>query len=113
MSTLLVTLGECGINKDMNDLSIEVMNELRNNMEMYKEILPMEFEENIFKTCEAFFQEGINSHEFVDFCIEALTNALGVNIHIFQRRTCRVTVASIKCQKFVSHDLHILCVPQK
>ena len=65
LSTLLVTLGECGINKDMNNLSIEVMNEIRNIMEMYKEILPMESEGNILKTCEAFFQEGIYSHEFV------------------------------------------------
>ena len=29
---------------------------------MYKEILPMESEGNILKTCEAFFQEGIYSH---------------------------------------------------
>ena len=33
LSTLLVTLDERGINKDMNNLSIEVMNEIRNNME--------------------------------------------------------------------------------
>ena len=70
LSTLLVTLGECGINKDMNNHSIEVMNELRNNMEMYKEILPMESEGNILKTCEAFFQEEIYSHEFVDFVLQ-------------------------------------------
>ena len=112
MSTLLVTLGECGINKDMNNLSIEVMNEIRNNMEMYKEILPMESEENILKTCEAFFQEGIYSHEFVDFCIEASANALGVNIHIFQRGTYRVMVTSIKCHKFVS-VIDIFCVFHK
>ena len=92
LSTLLVALGECGIKKYMNNLSIEVMNEIRNNMEMYKEILPMESEENILKTCEAFFQEGIYSHEFVDFCIEALANTLGVNIHIFQKGTYRVMV---------------------
>ena len=108
LSTLLVTLGECGINKDMNNLSIEVMNEIRNNMEMYKEILPMESEGNILKTCEAFFQEGIYSHEFVDFCIAASANALGVNIHIFQRGTYRVTVTSIKCHKFVS-TIDIFC----
>ena len=112
LSTLLVTLGECGINKDMNNLSIEVMNEIRNNMEMYKEILPMESEGNILKTCEAFFQEGIYSHEFVDFCIAALANALGVNIHIFQRGTYRVTVTSINCHKFVS-AIDIFCMFHK
>ena len=102
LSTLLVAFGECGITKDMNNLSIEVMNEIRNSMEMYKEILPMESEENILKTCEAFFQERIYSHEFVDFYIAASANALGVNIHIFQRGTYRVIVTSIKCHKFVS-----------
>ena len=106
--TLLVALGECGINKDMNNLSIEVMNEIRNNME----ILPMESEGNILKTCEAFFQEGIYSHEFVDFCIAASANALGVNIHIFQRGTYRATVTSIKCHKFVS-VIDILCMFHK
>ena len=77
LSTLLVALGECGINKDMNNLSIEVMNEIRNNMKMYKEISPIKSEENILKTCEAFFQEGIYSHEFVDFCIEASGKCIG------------------------------------
>ena len=57
LSTLLVALGEHGVNKDMNNLSIKVMNEIRNNMEMYIEILPIKPEENILKTCEAFFQE--------------------------------------------------------
>ena len=46
------------------------MDEIRNNMEMYKEILPMESEGNILKTCEAFFQEGIYGHEFVDFVLQ-------------------------------------------
>ena len=92
---LLVALGERGINKDMNNLSFEVMNEIKNNMEMYKEILPMESEGNILKTCEAFFQEGIYSHEFVDLCIAASAKALVVNIHIFQRGTYRVAVTSI------------------
>ena len=112
LSTLLVTLDECGTNKDMNNLSIEVMNEIRNNMEMYKEILPMESEQNIFKACEAFFQVGIYSHEFVDFCIAASANALGVNIHIFQRGTYRVTVISINCHKFVSTN-DIFCMFHK
>ena len=102
LSILLVALGEQGINKDMNNISIEVMNEIRNNMEMYKGILPIESEENIWKRCEAFFQEEIYSHEKVDFCVEALANALGVNIHIFQKGTYRVTVTSIKCHNFVS-----------
>ena len=96
----------------MNNLSIEVMNEIRNDMEMYKEILPIESEENILKTCEAFFQEGIYSHEFVDFCIEALANALGVNIHIFQKGTYRVMVTSIKCHKFIS-VIDLFCVFHK
>ena len=65
------------------------------------------------KTCEAFFQEGIYSHEFVDFHIEALANALGANIHIFQRGTYRVTVTSIiKGHKFVS-AIDIFCVFHK
>ena len=38
LSILLVVLGEHGVKNDMNNLSIEVMNEIRNNMEMYKEI---------------------------------------------------------------------------
>ena len=112
LSTLLVTLGEHGINKNMNNLSIEVMHEIRNNMEIYKEILPIESEENILKTHEAFFQERIYSHEFVDFCIEALANALGVNIHIFQKRTYRVMVTSIKCHKFVS-AIDLFCMFHK
>ena len=112
LSTLLVALGECGIKKDMNNLSIEVMNEIRNNMEMSKEILPIESEENTLKTCEVFFQEGIYSHEFVDFCIEALVNALGVNIHIIQKGTYRVTVTIIKCHKFVS-AIDLFCVLHK
>ena len=64
------------------------------------------------KTCEAFFQEGIYSHEFVDFCIEALANALGVNIHIFKKGSYRVVVTSIKCHKFVS-VIDIFCVYHK
>ena len=112
LSALLVTLGECGINKDMNNLSIEVMNEIRNNMEMYKEILPIKSEENILKKCEAFFQEGIYSHEFGDFWIEASANALGVNIHIFQKGTYRVMVTSIKCHKFVSANDLFCGIPQ-
>ena len=83
LSTLLVTLGEHGINKDMNNLSIELMNEIRNNMEMCKEILPMESEGNILKACEAFFQEGIYSHEFVDFCIAASANANSIPIYTY------------------------------
>ena len=79
---------------------------------MYKKILPIKSEGNILKTCEAFFQEGIYSHEFVDFCIAVLANALDVNIHIFQRGTYRVTVTSIKCHKFVS-TIDIFCMFHK
>ena len=112
LSTLVVALGEHEINKDINNLSIKVINEIRNNMEMYKEILPIESKENILKTFEAFFQEGIYSYEFVDFCIEASANALGVNIHIFQKGIYRVTVRSIKCHKFVS-VIDLFCVFHK
>ena len=112
LSKLLFALGESGINKDMNNISIEVMNEIRNNMKMYKEISPIESKENILKTCEAFFQERIYSHEFVDFCIDALAKALAVNIHIFQKGTYRVTVTSIKCHKFVS-VIDLFCVFHK
>ena len=94
----------------MNNLSIEVMNEIRNNMEI--QFYQLNLKENILKTCEAFFQEGIYSHEFVHFCTETSANALGVNIHIFQKGTYRVTVTSIKCHKFVS-VIDLFCVLHK
>ena len=53
-------------------------------------------------TCEAFFQQGIYSHDYVDFCIEASGNTLGENICIFQKETYKVMMRSIKCNKFVS-----------
>ena len=48
----------------------------------------------------------------MDFCIAASANTLGVNIHIFQRGTYRVTVTNIKCHKFVS-TIDIFCVFHK
>ena len=48
----------------------------------------------------------------MDFCIEASANTLSVNIHIFQKRTYRVTVTSIKCHKFVS-VIDLFCVFHK
>ena len=82
LSTLLIALGEQGINTDMSSISIEVMNGIKSNIKLYKEVLPFNSEEEILNTCEAFFQQVIYSHDYVDFCIEALAKALGVNIHI-------------------------------
>ena len=102
LSTLLIALGKQGISTDMSNISIEVMNEIKSNIKLYQEVFPFDSAEEILKTCEAFFQQGIYSHDYVDFCIEASANAMGVNIHVFQKVTYRVTMTSIKCNKFVS-----------
>ena len=105
LSALLVTLQERGIETDFNNVCLQVMNELRVHALAYMEYAveskqPAELDKDQFLTkCAEFFQEGNYSHAYVDVCIGACANALGVNLLIFQKFPRYVSMSTFLCER--------------
>ena len=110
-SALLVTLQERGIETDFNNVCLQVMNELRVHALAYMECAvepkqPAELDKDRFLTkCAEFFQEGNYSHAYVDVCIGACANALGVNLLIFQKFPRYVSMSTFLCERGYSSPI--------
>ena len=113
LSALLVTLGERGIETDFNNVCLQVMNELRVHALAYMECAvepkqPAELDKDRFlRKCAEFFQEGNYSHDYVDVCIGACANALGVNLLIFQKFPKYVSMSSFLCERGYSSPIYL------
>ena len=87
VSSLLVGLAEQGINKNYNNLSIEIMNEISiyHSITFDYEAGQNNEKEKFMDSCAAFLKRGDYTNEFVDIVIGSAANALGINFLIFQR----------------------------
>ena len=111
LSALLITLQERGIETDFNNVCLQVMNELRVHALAYMECAvepkqPAELDKDRFLTkCAEFFQEGNYSHDYVDVCIGACANTLGVNLLIFQKFPRYVSMSPFLCERGYSSPI--------
>ena len=113
LSALLVTLQERGIETDFYNVCLQVMNELRVHARGYMEcaVEPKQVaeldKERFLTKCAEFFQEGNYSHAYVDVCIGACANALGVNLLIFQKYPKYVSMTTFLCERGYSSPIYL------
>ena len=105
ISSLLITLAEAGINKMMEVLSVEVMNDIIKHIHHYRRFdsdLSTSSDEQFLEACSNYFQRGLYSNEIVDVCIAAVANTLGVNLNVFQKTGRMVTLLKYDCSQYPS-----------
>ena len=105
ISSLLITLAEAGINKMMEVLSVEVMNNIIKHICHYRRFdseLLTSSDEQFLEACSNYFQRGLFSNKIVDVCIGAVANTLGVNLNVFQKTGRMVTLLKYDCSQYPS-----------
>ena len=106
ISSLLITLDEADINKTMEVLSIEVMNDIIKHIRHYRRFhseLSTSSDEQFLEACLNYFQRGLYSNEIVDVCIGAVANTLGVNFrNIFQKTGRMLTLLKYDSSRYPS-----------
>ena len=105
ISSLLITLAEAGINKTMEVLSVEVMNDIIKHIHHYRQFdseLLTSSDEQFLEACSNYFQRGLHSNEIVDVCIGAVANTVGVNLNLFQKAGRMVTLLKYDCSQYPS-----------
>ena len=105
ISSLLITLAEAGINKKMEVLSVEVMNDIIKHICHYRQSdseLSTSSDEQFLEACSNYFQRGLCSNEIVDVCIGGVANTVGVNLNVFQKTGRMVTLLKYDCSRYPS-----------
>ena len=103
ISALLISLAEQGIDKQMAVLAHDVMTEIRNHLNFYREFDDSSSEETFLVLCSDFFQRGEYTLEVADLCIGATANALGVNLNIIQKNQKTFSLTSYDCTRYKSN----------
>ena len=114
ISSLLVTLAERGIKTDYNNVTLNIMTELRSHAVNYMKWSVDEQnsgitdqKEQFFHKCADFFQAGDYTHDYVDVCIGACANALGINLLIFERHAKNVSMSPFICARGYSSPVYL------
>ena len=81
-SSILIALGETGMMKTFEQLSIQISEELHDNLHIYCEFLSDEDRNDMSLVVVNFFQAGVYNTNVVDILVGCAVNALNVNLNI-------------------------------
>ena len=107
---------EHGIELTASSLAVEVMNHMHAHSNTYMEFTLQcedgnEISEKEFITqCAKFFREADYTHEYVDICVNAVADALGVNILIFEKNESYVSMTEGFPRSPYGYSLKIFCI---
>ena len=82
LSSILIVLGETGVMKTFEQLSIQISEELLDNLHIYCEFLSDEDQNDMSLVAANFFQAGVYNTDVVDILVGCAANALNVNLNI-------------------------------
>ena len=82
LSSILIALGETGMIKTFEQLSIQISEELHDNLHIYCKFLLDEEQNDMSVVAANFFQAGVYNTNFVDIFVGCAANALNVNLNI-------------------------------
>ena len=82
LSSILIALGETGVMKTFEQLSIQISDELHDNLHIYCEFLSDEDQNDMSLVAANFFQAGVYNKILVDILVGCAANALNVNLNI-------------------------------
>ena len=106
LSSILIVLGEKGVTKTFKQLSIEISEELHDNLHTYCEFLSDE-ERNMLLVAANFFQAGVYNTN-VDILVGCAANALNVNLNIIQYMAGKYNLTSYDSKKGSRVNLYFL-----
>ena len=86
ISCVLVTLAEQEINNSLDVLRVEIMIEITNHLAHYKQYGNKKDMTTFLVKCVDYFQKGVYDSDAVNICIGASANALGINVHVLQKK---------------------------
>ena len=82
LSRILIALGETGMTKSFKQLSIQISEELHDNLHIYCEFLLDEEQNDMSVVAANFIQAGVYNTTVVNILVGCAANALNVNLNI-------------------------------